>query len=139
MGNVSLGLLEDIKKIIAHIAQQNSRFTMSIGQLGAFPTIDHPRVIWVGLDQGKEQAVHLAKILEEKLQHFGFLSEKRSFKPHLTLGRVRSSRNRDQLKKLIQNITIPEQTIQIKTLTLFKSTLTPEGALYQPLLEAKLG
>ena len=138
LGNVSLELVEEIKKIIDQLAKGHKRFEMKISQLGAFPKIEYPRVIWVGIEQGKDQAVKLARVLEEYLIRPGFLREKRYFSPHLTIGRVRSGRNRDQLKKLIQSITFSQRAMQAEKVILFKSTLTPQGAIYQPLHEAKL-
>lgn len=138
LGNVSPELLEEIKKLIDQLAKNHKSFELKIGQLGAFPKIEYPRVIWVGMEQGESQAVELAQDLEERLIQLGFLREKRAFKGHLTLGRVRSARNRDQLKGLLQSLASPRTTMQAETLILFKSTLTPKGAIYQALHEAKL-
>ncbi|MBN3038879.1 MAG: RNA 2',3'-cyclic phosphodiesterase [Candidatus Omnitrophica bacterium] len=138
LGDVSLELLEEIKKVTKQLSEESKSFEMELSHLGAFPTISHPRVIWVGIEKGKEQAQQMAKILEERLQNFGFLPERRPFKAHLTLGRVRSARNRDQLKKPLESISVTKKTMRIEKLTLFKSTLTPQGALYEPLQEAKL-
>ncbi len=138
LGSVSLELIEEIKKVIDQLSKEHKRFGLEISQLGAFPKIEYPRVIWVGIERGSDQAVKLAQVLEERLIRLGFLQEKRTFSPHLTLGRVRSGRNRDQLKKLIQSITFPQKTMQAEKLVLFKSTLTPQGAIYQSLHEAKL-
>lgn len=138
LGNVSLELIEEIKKTIDQLAAKHKHFELNITQLGAFPKIEHPRVIWVGIEQGKEQTIKLAQDLAEDLIHLGFLPEKRPFKPHLTLGRVRSNRQREQLKELLQSAKVTPTTMQAQTLTLFKSTLTPKGAIYQALHQAKL-
>ncbi len=138
LGNVSPELLEEIKKLINQLAKSYKSFELKISQLGAFPKIEYPRVIWVGMEQRENQVVKLAQDLEERLIQLGFLREKRAFKSHLTLGRVRSAHNRDQLKKLLQSLTFPRTTMQAGTLILFKSTLTPKGAIYQALHEAKL-
>lgn len=138
LGNVSLNLIEEIKKIIDRMAGEHKRFELKIGGLSAFPNIEHPRVIWVGIELGFDKSAQLTKELEKYLIKLGFLPEKRPFKPHLTLGRVRSPRNRTQLKELLQSTTLLSKTIQVEKLVLFKSTLTPQGAIYEPLHEAKL-
>jgi 2'-5' RNA ligase len=138
LGNLSLELIEEIKKILEQLAKEHQQFELKINCLGAFPKIEHPRVIWVGIEEGKDQSVKLAQELEERLIKLGFLPEKHPFKPHLTLGRVRSGRNRDQLKKLLTSFTFAQKTMQAEKLILFKSTLTPQGAIYQPLHQAKL-
>jgi len=138
LGNVSLKLIEEIKKLLDQMAGDHKCFELGISRVGAFPKIEYPRVIWVGIGQGKEDAAQLAKALEQGLANLGFLPEKRAFSPHLTLGRVRSPQNRAQLKELLQSTAFPQKTMQAKKLTLFKSTLTKQGAIYQPLYEAKL-
>jgi 2'-5' RNA ligase len=138
LGNVSLDLIEEIKKIIEQLAKKHHCFELKISGISAFPKIEYPRVIWVGIEQGFDQSAQLARELEEGLVGLGFLPEKRPFKPHLTLGRVRSSRNRIQLKELLQSTTSLPKTMQVEKLILFKSTLTSQGAIYQPLHEAKL-
>ena len=138
LGSVSLELIEEIKKLLDQLAKSHKRFAMKISGLGAFPKVEHPRVIWVGIEQGKEESLKLAKDLEQGLIKHGFLPEKRSFSPHLTLGRVRSSRKREQLKQLLQSTNVSAQTMQAETLILFRSTLTPQGAIYQPLHQVNL-
>ena len=76
--------------------------------------------------------------LQEKLLNLGFLKEKRGFKPHLTLGRVRSARNRQQLKQPLTSLTPAQISMQAERLTLFQSTLSKAGAIYQPLHTAGL-
>ncbi len=138
LGNVGLELIEEIKKTIAQLVTKHRSFTLQLSQVGAFPKIEYPRVVWVGIEQGKEQTVKLAQDLEQHLLKLGFPPEKRSFKAHLTLGRVRSARNRNQLKQLILATTLTAKTMPAKTIILFRSTLTPQGAVYQPLYEANL-
>lgn len=138
LGDVSRQLLEEIKKVIEELAKKHQGFELNISRVGAFPKIEYPRVIWVGMEAGSEQAVKLAEDLEQRLIHFGFAKEKRPFKAHLTLGRVRSPRNRNQLKTLLQSVSVSQTTMLSEKITLFKSTLTPKGAIYEPLHQAKL-
>lgn len=137
LGNVSLELIEEIKNVVGQLVKAHQGFEMKITELGAFPKVEHPRVIWVSVEE-KGQVAKLVQDLEERLIHLGFLREKRPFKPHLTLGRVRSAHNREQLKKLLRSITFPQKSMQAESVCLFKSTLTPQGAIYQPLYKANL-
>lgn len=138
LGNVSLELIGEIKKHLDALVKDHRRFELSISELGAFPKKEYPRVIWVGIPRGRDQTIELAKDLQERLINLGFMKEKRDFKPHLTLGRVRSNHNRSQLTKLLESVTVLPKTMQAETLTLFKSTLTPQGAIYEALHKAKL-
>jgi 2'-5' RNA ligase len=138
LGSISLELIEEVKKVIEGLAGSHKSFQLSIGGLGAFPTTEHPRVIWVGIEQGKNESIKLAQDLEEGLIKFGLLPEKRPVKPHLTLGRVRSAHNRNQLKELLLSVKSSPKNMPAETLILFKSTLTPQGAIYHPLHKARL-
>jgi 2'-5' RNA ligase len=138
LGEVSPGLMEEVKKIIAQVVKNHKAFELQISQAGAFPKPEHPRVLWIGVKQGHEETVKLAQELEDALMRIGFQKEKRAFKAHLTLGRVRSAHNRNQLKELLQSVSVSPQTMRVEKLILFKSTLTPKGAIYQPLYEAGL-
>jgi len=138
LGDISLKLVDEIKKVISQTVKTHKCFQLGIKQLGAFPKIEYPRVIWVGIKQGFEQIIKFAQDLEEPLIKLGFLPEKRPLMPHLTLGRVRSANKRAQLKELMQSITFPQKAMQIDTVILFKSTLTPQGAIYEALYKAKL-
>ena len=138
LGEVSPELAAEIKKQLDELAKHQQRFELSINRVGAFPKIEYPRVIWVGIEHGAESTIKLAQALEEKLLNLGFLKEKRPFRPHLTLGRVRSSHNRQQLRELLQSVAVQPQTMSAQTIVLFKSTLTPQGALYGALHKIKL-
>ncbi|NQS99944.1 MAG: RNA 2',3'-cyclic phosphodiesterase [Candidatus Omnitrophica bacterium] len=138
LGDVSLELIAEVKKQLDALVKVHQRFELTIGGVGAFPKVEYPRVIWVGAERGAEQTVELANSLEEKLLNFGFLKEKRQLKPHLTLGRVRSSQNRNQLRELLQSVTVQPKTSQVETVVLFESTLTSQGAIYKALHKVKL-
>ena len=139
LGNISPQLIAEINKLIDRLAQSHSPFKLSMAGLGAFPNIEHPRVIWVGIEQGRKESERLARDLEQGLNQFGFLPEKRNFYAHLTLGRARSSRNRNQLKQLLSSLAVETKTMLVDKIVLFQSTLRPQGAIYQTLHQGKLG
>ena len=115
-------------------------FEMSLGGLGAFPGPASPRVIWAGVKEGAQNTINLAKSLEDQLEKIGFEKEKRSFHPHLTLGRLRSGQNKGKLSNLLRSIEFKSpSTIKVTHLSLIQSTLTPSGAIYTPLHQAELG
>jgi len=94
----------------------------------------------VGLTEGKEALIHLQKQLESSLEKIGFPSEDRSFHPHLTLGRVKSSRGKGALSAKIEKYREVEYgEFRVEKVVLFKSELKPSGSIYTALREAKLG
>jgi len=129
--------IEQIKKILDGISSQTKPFGISLFKLGVFPSLDYPRVIWTGIDKnGNAFAEKIAVLIEEKLEMVGFPKEKRPFSAHLTLGRVRSGRNKAELKQKVSSLVVQIKSCTINHATLFQSTLTPRGAIYTPLYTA---
>ena len=139
LGNITQEKIGEVKKILDTISQNHKPFEVSLFQIGGFPKLEHPRVIWVGIDKGCSQAESIAKDCEEALSNIGFEKEKRPFSAHLTLGRVRSPKGRNELVSKIKALDFkPSAVTAINKLTLFQSTLTPKGSIYTPLHEAIL-
>ncbi|MDP2924006.1 MAG: RNA 2',3'-cyclic phosphodiesterase, partial [Candidatus Omnitrophota bacterium] len=106
--------------------------------IGGFPNLSHPRVIWIGIDKGAKELKNLAEKIESGLEKFDFRKESHEFKSHLTLGRVKSSKNMLNLVKLLKETSFSSETdISINELILFQSTLTPKGATYTTLMQLR--
>jgi len=142
-----LGEIEDKKTdklvgIMQEVAKNNPFFAMRICSLGAFPKIEFPRIIWVGIDKGDKETKKLAKDLEERLSGLDIPKEERSFSSHITIARVKSNLNRikltEALKKLEDNWDRKSMEFLVAKITLFKSTLTPKGPIYEALKETTL-
>ena len=137
LGNVEDAKIEQIKKILEGISSKEKLFEISLSGLGAFPDLNHPRVLWVGLDTGSPEAKRIAASLETELQKIGFPKEERPFSAHLTLGRVKSGRNKAKLKEKLSSLQVQPKSSAINNITLFQSTLTPKGPIYTPLYMSK--
>jgi 2'-5' RNA ligase len=139
LGEVTEEKLQQVKSVLEIIGKEFSSFEISLKDIGAFPKIDYPRVIWVGLDKGAAESKKLAERIDEELSKTGFTKEARPFAAHLTIGRVRSSKNKEMLKEKIKNSQLSTPNSQlIGSITLFKSTLTPKGPIYTKIHEAEL-
>ena len=97
LGEVSEEKAGEIKQILDQIGKGTRNFEISLEAIGAFPNIEHPRVIWVGLDKGAQESTALAAKVEEALLQIGFQKETRPFAAHFTIGRVRSPKNQAAL------------------------------------------
>ena len=136
LGDVSLDKIDELKKVIQKSIEGTKAFEFQITSIGAFPKVEAPRVVWVGVNQGKSQIKTLADSLEKSLETIGFAKEDRDFEAHITLGRVRSSLNRFALSKAIEQYPMPALPSQkAESIVLFKSTLTPQGPIYESLQE----
>ena len=58
--------------------------------LGGFPSLRSARVLWAGITAGVPELARLAAAIDRALTPLGFPPEGRSFRGHLTIGRVRS-------------------------------------------------
>ena len=125
---------------IAEAASGAGPLTLSPSSAGFFPGARSPRVVWAGLSGDLEELGALASGLEQALVPLGFAAEKRGFSPHLTLGRVRSSRNkRDLIEAVLDLADWRGPGFQARELILFKSDLKPSGAVYTALKRLPLG
>jgi len=140
LGQITSGQIEQIKRALEETAETKKPFFIGLGKLGTFPKPEHPKVIWAGIKEGCKETIQFDKELEARLQTLGFTPEAREFRPHLTLGRIRlPHQDKKSLRRLKEIILfLNSQTAKpLKTLaaqvTLFQSTLTPEGSAYTPL------
>ncbi|MBU1061178.1 MAG: RNA 2',3'-cyclic phosphodiesterase [Candidatus Omnitrophica bacterium] len=139
LGNIDGSLVPNISEALKNISENFTQFNIKLSKIGAFPNLQRPRVIWIGIDKGKENVILLANSVETALERLNFAKEKREFKTHLTLGRVKSLKNISGLTKIISETGLQFQDeIKIDKLILFQSTLTPKGAIYTPLAESYL-
>jgi len=123
-------ILEEMKKL------QFAPFNVKINGLGAFPDPRYPRVVWAGITDGADQLKNIFSQLEPRLRGLGFTPDPKGFSPHLTIARVRSGRNKQQLAEFItENANYEFGTINAKCLRLKKSDLTPIGPVYSTLKE----
>jgi len=137
LGDTEENKMEKISEILKRIAQETKQFEITFSDLGAFPNLNFPKVIWVGVDKGKKELAELATRIENGLLPLGFSKEKRTYSAHLTLGRIRSPKNKDKLKKILEEkIEIKEKgKFYLQKIVFFSSKLTPTGPIYTKLAE----
>jgi 2'-5' RNA ligase len=101
-------------------------FELRLGALRAFPSERRPRVVAIELEPAEPLAA-LAVAVERGSVAAGFAPEKRSYRPHLTLGRVRGP-HPPRLEGCVAPAPFP-----VRSFTLFRSELSPRGSTYTPL------
>lgn len=142
LGEIKDDLIDKIKKIIAEVCKDKKALEVSLSDLGAFPHIKQPRVVWVGISQGEENIKNIATELEQKLNGIGIAKGKRAFACHITLGRLRAGIKRQELSReleKVKNLQIQNPLkFKVNKISLFKSTLTPQGPIYEEFYNANL-
>jgi len=91
-----------------------------------------PRLFALDLDDDEGRASALQARVSDALEAGGWYKpEKRPFWPHITLARVK--RDRRRVPPLPDSPGPPADRFVADRLTLYRSTLRPQGALYEPL------
>lgn len=102
--------------------------------LGSFPHLRRPRVLFAGVQPQDEALASLHEALQSELESIGFPRDARRFHPHVTLGRVRSNRRLAELVAAFEERRHFDAGIfSIDALTLFESELRRSGALHHAL------
>ncbi len=137
LGEIPAGLVEDIyANILARLRFQ--KFRIRLVGVGAFPSVTRPRVIWVGVREGSEILERLYREIEGGLRRLGFRPEREQFVPHVTLARIKGSRNLDKVVRLLNEYADYEiGEIEVDAVRLKQSILTPRGPIYRTLKEVK--
>jgi 2'-5' RNA ligase len=137
LGEITQVQAEAIHKALSDNAIHLPPFYLTTTQIGFFPNERKPRVIWLGLAEN-DILSKFQRQLEEITGNLGFEREKRSFSPHLTLGRIKSPRRFDDLNDYIINNPLPVYQITVSEYLLMRSVLKPEGAIYSPIYRYSL-
>jgi RNA 2',3'-cyclic 3'-phosphodiesterase len=113
-------------------------FTLRLEGMGAFPNLQRPRVIWCGIEGDRQALSLLQQGVEKACIQAGFEREGRPFQPHLTLGRVQGRRNLQALLDYIRIGPSPGCDFVVDHYRIYRSTLTPQGAIYDVLESIQL-
>ena len=139
-GNIEESKIDPIFKSIEEPIRDTLPFSLKVRGVGAFPHLKNPRVIWIGLVDEGEVLTSFQKEIENQLGRIGFRPEDRPFHPHLTLGRMKSSRGKEELVGRMERHREEEfGDIHVERVILFRSELRPSGPIYTPLKELRLG
>jgi 2'-5' RNA ligase len=118
-------------------AESHPAFRARLGEPGAFPSLDRPRVLWAGLAQGASEAIALAKSVNQHLKQDGFGPPDKPFRPHITLARVRERAQGVEAFRQYAPPPPPEGAL-LDRIVVMKSDLHPAGSRYTPLQEIRL-
>lgn len=140
LGDVDEKSIPGLKQILSRVSRPEVPESLHFTGLGAFPNISQPKILWLGIERS-ELLIRIQRQLMEDLTRNGFYQDRKPFRPHLTLGRVREG-----------SMFTPEQTAFLQSrseqvrvddspldrIILFESLLRPGGPIYTPVYEKKL-
>jgi len=140
LGNIDEKQIPKIVSQLEESVKVVSSFQLQVGYAGAFPNLRYPRVVWIGVTDDEAKSLKtLQTEIGSRLAKIGFKGENGRFKPHLTLGRVRSQKNKSNLLRAIESIVnIWVGEISVDAVYLIRSELKPTGAEYTDIAEIKI-
>jgi len=137
LGEIHESAVPELEAIMRQAVMGVQPFNVRLVDVGVFPNLRGPRVVWVGME-GAEPLVKMASSIEDGCELIGFPKERRPFSPHLTLARVREGFKPD-LADLIKDSENKEFGVfPVKGIKLKKSVLTPAGPIYSDVLTVDL-
>ena len=132
LGDISLEQAGLIKLALKEISSRYSPFIIKISSnIGIFPTYKIPRIIWVGIKEGANQLNKLYNSIETILYNEGFPRENKEYSSHITIGRVKFIKDKDNFIQILKRTEIRNLLSQeVKSIDLMGSKLTPNGPIY---------
>jgi len=132
-GEVMPERLDVIEEAVRFATAGTGPVPLRIGELGAFPTVTRPRVLWIALE-----APAALELLQDRLERggveIGFPPEGAPYRPHVTLGRVREGHRLPPGALESYQVAAERLSFLAEELVLYESVLTSDGPHYQPRL-----
>jgi RNA 2',3'-cyclic 3'-phosphodiesterase len=138
LGDTEDEMIKNISLMLKRKCEGSGEFRLIIKGSGVFKNPDDPRIIWSGIEPS-ENLLQLNAYIINGLKETGIRIESRPFKPHLTLGRIKSLKDKEILTTLIskyQNSKIQE--VQVNEVILYESILLQTGPVYKEISKFNL-
>ena len=137
LGEIETAQTAKIAAAMTLAAENCTGVCLTAKEIGVFPDLKRPRVIWAGVKGQLEILENLQRILDHHLADIGFLKDRRIFRAHLTLGRVKGKIISARMKTAIAGLKSYEsEAFEADRIILFKSELRPAGAVYTRVQQA---
>ncbi len=136
LGEVPVKKLPAIRLALQEAVVGHSPFELEFSNIGTFGGREGLRIMWVGIAGDVLRLEALVRAVNAVLAVVGFEPERRPFRPHLTLGRVRdsiSTRQRAEIEVAVGKMEVPPSTWRTTHVSLMTSSLTRAGADYDVL------
>jgi 2'-5' RNA ligase len=138
LGEIQESSTKSLTTVCKEVCCLYSGFSLFLNGTGIFPNLRRPRILWIGIGGETGLLCKLQDNIETALEEKGFPREDRVFRPHLTVGRIRSPRKLSRLLEVFVKDEIVIKPFTVKEVIVYKSQLTPHGPLYSPLARCPL-
>ncbi len=140
LGEITDQMAADVCRLCQNVSAEFEPFEFEVRSAGCFANHGRPRVLWAGVEDPSGSVRRLNERIEKTLAPLGLRREHRAFKPHVTLGRVRSVRKALELRgEVVKNTNFEAGIAQASEITIYSSELEPDGPVHTVIGRAKFG
>jgi len=139
LGNIDAKMLPALINSIDNVLSCFSPFRIQIGNVGAFPTVKKPRILFVCIQDKENNLLKIFERLEKGIEEYGIKRDTKNYVGHITIGRTKSQKN---LRKLIDLLQADSDRFfgqeKVRHISLIQSELTPDGPIYTTIKKFQL-
>ena len=129
IGDINEQTIKSIKHSLHDIVCTRESMRCSLDGVGAFPSIEHARIVWIGV--AGEGISNLQRIIESGLEKCGVPIDLQEFHPHITLARIKSLEHCKSVCSVIKQLkNFSTKEFDVNSIKLKMSILTPQGPKY---------
>jgi 2'-5' RNA ligase len=138
LGDTEEEMIKSVSSMLNEKCKGSGKFELIIKGAGVFRSINDPRIIWTGIEPSAG-LMHLNVIIMNGLKELNIRMERRTFNPHLTIGRIKHLNDKEALKSLTEQFQNSEmQIIPVNEVILYESILLQSGPIYKPIAKFNL-
>ena len=139
LGDTAENQLAEVEEAVARAAAELDEFDLRLGAPGVFPNERGGRVLWIGVEDEKSNLARIAGRLEDGCGKIGFAKERRGYRPHLTIARLKEpAASRGLVRRHLEALIEPVG-LKISEIVIYESSLQPTGSIYRKLKTFALG
>ena len=133
LGDTDEEKISQVRLSLAGLAPAFEAFDINLYGMGVFKNMQKPRVLWAGI-QDFEPLQRIKQSVDQKMSQLGYTPDKREFRPHLTLARIKWIEDKNKLEHLLLEYEQQQwQKTRISELIYYESTLKQSGPVYTPI------
>lgn len=134
-GEVQDNDLNELEIILQNVVKGLQPFTVTVKGLSAFPSVERPRVVWIGVQNPMRELNAIfdginSGLLETELK---IKKDVKGYTPHLTIGRVKGKYDKRIITEIQDERDTKFGTFRVENIILYQSILRREGPIYKPL------
>jgi len=137
LGDVESDNISSLVNKLSEVIPKYNTFSLTLGNTGAFPSIKKPKVVWIGAESSGEELTLIHGGIKPVLENAGIETDSRPFRGHITIAYGRKNIPFKLLReggRKLENLKWEGgHKISVKEILLYKSNLTPAGAIHTPL------